>query len=45
VLRSIPMLDEAALAAVSQWRFTPTDLNGRNVGVLMTVTVNFTLRE
>jgi len=45
VLRSIPMLDEAALAAVSQWRFTPTDLNGRNVGVLMTVTVNFTLME
>ena len=29
VLRSIPLLDEAALGAVSQWRFTPTELNGR----------------
>jgi TonB family protein len=45
VLRSIPLLDEAALGAVSQWRFTPTELNGRGVGVIMTVTVNFTLME
>jgi protein TonB len=45
VLRSIPLLDEAALGAVSQWRFTPTELNGRAVGVIMTVTVNFTLME
>jgi TonB family protein len=45
VLRSIPLLDEAALGAVSQWRFAPTELNGRAVGVVMTVTVNFTLME
>jgi len=45
VLRSIPMLDSAALAAVSQWQFTPTLLNGNPVGVIMTVTVNFTLME
>jgi len=44
VMRSIPMLDQAALAAVSRWRFTSTDLNGRPVGVIMTVTVNFTLQ-
>jgi TonB family protein len=44
VLRSIPALDQAALAAVSRWRFTPTGLNGRPVGVVMTVTVNFTLQ-
>ena len=45
VLRSIPMLDDAALSAVSQWQFTPTLLNGAPVGVIMTVTVNFTLME
>lgn len=43
VLRSIPLLDQAALDAVRQWRFTPTSLNGVPVPVLMTVTVNFTL--
>jgi protein TonB len=44
VLRSIPMLDEAALQAVGQWEFTPTLLNGNPVPVIMTVTVNFTLQ-
>src|SRR5262249_11568578 len=42
VLRSIPLLDEAALSAVSRWQFPPTLLNGEPVAVLMTVTVNFT---
>lgn len=44
ILRSIPMLDEAALDAVRQWEFTPTLLNGEAVPVVMTVTVNFTLQ-
>lgn len=44
VLRSKPLLDEAALAAVRQWVFTPTTLNGVPVPVIMTVTVNFTLK-
>ena len=44
VLRSIPMLDDAALDAVRQWEFTPTLLNGVPVPVIMTTTVNFTLR-
>ncbi|MBL8137108.1 MAG: energy transducer TonB [Acidobacteria bacterium] len=44
VLRSVPLLDEAALAAVRQWRYTPTRLNGEPVAVIMTVTVNFQLR-
>lgn len=44
VLRSKPLLDEAALEAVRQWIFTPTLLNGVPVPVIMTVTVNFTLR-
>jgi protein TonB len=43
VLRSIPLLDDAAADAVRQWRFTPTLLNGRPVRVLMTVTVSFAL--
>jgi protein TonB len=44
VLRSVPLLDAAALEAVQQWRFTPTLLNGEPVPVVMTVTVVFTLR-
>lgn len=43
VLRSIPLLDEAAVDAVRQWKFTPTLLNGTAVPVIMTVTVNFEL--
>ena len=44
VLRSLPLLDQAAVDAVSQWQFTPTLLNGVAVPVIMTVTVNFTLQ-
>ncbi len=44
VLRSIPLLDQAALDAVRQWEFTPTLLDGRPVPVIMTVTVNFTVQ-
>ena len=44
VLRSVPLLDAAALEAVQQWRFTPTLLNGEPVPVVMTVTVVFALR-
>jgi len=44
VLRSIPLLDAAAIEAVKQWVYTPTLLNGVPVPVIMTVTVNFTLR-
>ena len=41
VLRGQPLLDEAALAAVRQWRYEPTILNGLAVPVVMTVTVAF----
>ena len=41
VLRSVPLLDDAAIAAVLQWQYTPTLLNGVPVPVIMTVTVNF----
>ena len=43
VLRSTPMLNQAALDAVRQWRFTPTLLNGVAVPIVMTVTVTFRL--
>jgi TonB family protein len=42
-LRSVPMLDAAAIEAVRQWEYTPTLLNGVAVPVIMTVTVNFKL--
>jgi protein TonB len=45
VLRSVPLLDAAALAALKQWRYTPTLLNGTPVRVLMTVTFRFTLGD
>ena len=44
VLRSVPLLDQAAVTAVRQWRYTPTLLNGQPVAVVMTVTVGFRLR-
>ena len=45
VLSSVhPSLDYAALQAVSQWKFTPTLLDGVPVPVIMTVTVNFKLQ-
>jgi protein TonB len=43
VLRSIPLLDQAALDAVRQWEYEPTLLNGVAVPVIVTVTANFTL--
>lgn len=45
VLRGVPMLDEAAVAAVKQWVYTPTLYRGVPVSVVLTVTVNFVLRD
>jgi len=45
VLKSIPLLDEAAVEAVKQWRYQATMLNGEAVAILMTVTVNFGLEK
>jgi protein TonB len=44
VLRSQPMLDQAAIDAVRQWRYAPTRLNGVAVPVILTVTVMFTMK-
>ncbi|HWJ56338.1 MAG TPA: M56 family metallopeptidase [Vicinamibacterales bacterium] len=43
VLKSVPLLDGAALEAVKQWRFEPTLVNGVPTAVRCTITVNFTL--
>jgi outer membrane biosynthesis protein TonB len=45
VVKGIPTLNDAALSAVRQWAYTPTELNGRAVPVIMTVTVNFRLDQ
>jgi len=42
IVRSIPLLDDAALKAVRNWHYEPTIVNGQPVPVRMTVTVNFT---
>ena len=44
-LRSIPLLDQAAIDAVKQWRYEPTLMNGVAMPVIMTVEVNFSLRD
>jgi protein TonB len=45
VLKSVALLDAAAIGAVQEWRYTPTLLNGVPVSVLMTITINFTLQN
>jgi TonB family protein len=45
VIRSVPLLDEAALKAVREWRYDPVIVNGQPVPAKMTVTVNFTLAK
>jgi len=44
ILRSVPLLDEAALDAVRQWVYEPMIVNGRPRGVVFTVSVQFVLK-
>lgn len=44
ITRGHPLFDAAALDAVRTWQYRPTLIDGVPVPVLMTVTVNFTLR-
>jgi periplasmic protein TonB len=46
VIESIPLLDQAAISAVEQWRFSPgRDRDGRPARTLLEVPVRFTLRN
>jgi len=44
VLRSIPLLDGAAISAVKQWRYQPLLLNGVPFPFIVTVTLTFSLK-
>ena len=44
VLRGPPLLVQAALEAVTQWRYKPYVLNGNPIELETQITVNFTLR-
>jgi TonB family protein len=44
ILRSIPLLDQAAVDAVRQWVYEPKLIDGKARGVIFTVTVRFTLK-
>ena len=44
VLKTVPMLEHAAVDAVRQWRYTPSLYGGHPVSVLMTITVRFALQ-
>ena len=44
VITGHPLLDDAAIDAVRQWRFRPQTLAGQPISVVTTITVNFTLQ-
>jgi TonB family protein len=44
IVRSVAGLDVSAVASVLRWRYTPTTIDGQAVPVVMTVTVNYSLR-
>jgi protein TonB len=41
VVKSVPLLDQAALDAVTQWEYAPTRVRGVAVPVTITVAINF----
>lgn len=45
IVKSVPLLDEAALNAVKQWHFRPAVANGQAVPIRMVVTVSFSLSQ
>ncbi len=45
VINGHPLLQQAAIDAVSQWKYKPTLLNGEPVEVVTTVTVNFAFQQ
>lgn len=45
VLRSIPLLDKAAIEAVRQWQYSPVVLNGVPVPFVLTVVMSFSIPQ
>jgi protein TonB len=45
VLRSLPLLESAAIDAVKQWRWKPYMINGEGIPFWVTVTVTFKLTD
>lgn len=45
VLRSIPLLDQAAVEAVRQWIYEPAVIDGKPRSIIFTVTVRFSLKN
>jgi protein TonB len=45
VLRSVKFLDEAAVDAVKQWRYQPLVLNGVPTPFILSVTLNFSVKQ
>ncbi len=45
VLRSIPLLDQAAIESVRQWVYEPKIIDGKPRGIIFTVTVRFALND
>ena len=43
IVRSVPGLDEAAIAAARQWEYAPTKVGGKAVRVRVTVPITFSL--
>lgn len=43
VISGHPLLVKAALKAVNQWKYKPTEINGQRVEVNTTITVRFQL--
>ncbi|MEO7156849.1 MAG: energy transducer TonB [Vicinamibacterales bacterium] len=41
VVKSVPLLDQAALNAVQQWKYRPSMRDGKPTAVVMTITVKF----
>jgi protein TonB len=44
VVRSIPLLDQAAIDCVRQWEFAPATMSGTPVPVIVTILVGFSIR-
>jgi TonB family protein len=44
VLRSVPLLDQAAIDALRHWKYEPMVIKGKPHGVIFTVTVAFALK-